>query len=214
MSEMSNPPPLEVWHPSELVGRNVKRLRTRRGWSQQRLVDRLDELLTESPPWAEDLYEARQNDPTRPTDSRERRPPRKRPGSKWTQAKIARLESGKLQKVRIEEAFELALALDCSPIFLMTHGVGEGGEPLRIRLAPTMARWPGDVRLWLHGAKPLLSAGDYRTDAEAVAGYRSYVQTQSRWELREATKKADELRRAWRPVEDLLASSDEIVDDG
>jgi hypothetical protein len=65
------------------------------------------------------------------------------------------------------------------------------------------------VRQWIRGAKPLLSRTGYSTDAEAVAGHRFYVKAQPQNELKEAAKKADELRRAWQPLENLLASSDE-----
>lgn len=212
MQESTNPPPVAVWRPSELVGRNVKRLRERRGWSQQQLVERLNEVLTDTPPWAVDLYEARQKDPSRPKDSRERRPraPDKQP-STWTQSKIARLETGKLQKVRIEEAFELALALDVSPLFLMADGHDEDGAPLRIRLSPTKFVWPRELRSWIRGARPILGSGAYRTDAEAMAGIHFYAvesqpgESRVSSELQEDAKKGDELRRKWRPLEKLLA---------
>jgi transcriptional regulator with XRE-family HTH domain len=178
-------PPTEVYRPSELVGMNVRKWRERRSWSQQRLVDRLDELLTESPPWAERLYEARQEDPTRPKDSRERNPEVKTAGSTWNQPKIARLEAGRLQKVGVEEVFELALALDVSPLQLMAHAQGSDGEQLRIRFAPTLSKWPHEVRQWIRGVNPLLGTGDYRNDDEAAIGRRFYLlesQPYSEWD--------------------------------
>jgi transcriptional regulator with XRE-family HTH domain len=175
MSEMTEPQPVEAYRPSELVGLNVRKWRERRNWSQQRLVDRLDELLTESPPWAEDLWRARQEDPSRPKDSRERKPGVKKASSTWNQAKIARLEAGKLRKVRLEDVFELALALDVSPLYLMAAGQGEDGRQLRVFLAPTIVRWPQEVRQWIRGVKPLLPSGAYKDNDDAVVGRRFYL---------------------------------------
>jgi transcriptional regulator with XRE-family HTH domain len=211
MREMTNPLPVPTWSPSALVGLNVKRLRKRRGWSQQQLVDRLNEILTDTPPWTVELYEARKRDPSRPKDSRERRPrnPKTQP-SVWTQSKIARLESGKLQKVRLEEAFELALALDVSPLFLFADGKDEDGVPLRIRLSPSNFAWPRELRSWIRGARPILGSTAYRTDADAMAGIHFYAvesqpgESRVSSELQQDAKKGEELRRKWRPLSELL----------
>lgn len=210
MSEISNPPPLEAWRPSELVALNVRKWRQRRGWSQQKLVDRLDELLTESPPWAEELYRARQEDPTQPKDSRERNPEVPKAGSHWTQAKISRLEDGKLQKVRLEDVFELALALDVSPLYLMAAGEDEDGSPLRVFLAPAIVRWPREVRQWIRGTKPLLGRLAYKNDADAAAaGRRVYLvdsQGLGEWQLiKDAAEYADRVHKSLR----LLTLEDE-----
>ena len=185
-----------AYRPSELVGLNVRKWRKRRSWSQQKLVNRLNELLTESPPWAERLWEARQEDPSRPKDPRERNPHVPKATSTWNQAKVARLEAGKLQKVRVEEVFELALALDVSPLQLMAHGQGESGEQLRVFLAPTIVCWPSDVRQWIRGVKPLLGRRAYRDDEAAEAGRRFYLlesQSSAEWDL--IAKGADYAKR-------------------
>jgi len=215
---MTSQQPPEAWRPSELVGLNVKRLREQRGWSQQKLVDRLNEVLTDTPPWAIELYEARERDPNRPKDSRERRPrdpESQSEPSTWTQSKIARLENRKLQKVRIEEAIELALALDVSPLFLMAAGEDESGAPLRIRLSPSKYARPRDLRAWIRGGRPMLSRGDYRTDAEAMAGIHFYaIESQSgedrvSSELQKDAEAGEELRRKWRPLKDMLEEADD-----
>jgi hypothetical protein len=72
------------------------------------------------------------------------------------------------------------MALDVSPIFLIASGERQHDEPLRIRLSPTKAVSPHLLRQWIHGARPLLSHGDYATDEEAVAGYRLHIETQPR----------------------------------
>jgi hypothetical protein len=91
----------------------------------------------------------------------------------------------------------------------MTLGPGEDGEPLRMRLSPTLARWPHDVRRWIRGAKPLLSRTHYENDDAAVSGYRFFASTQPLGEARQAADEADKFRRAWRSVEDLFAPSPE-----
>jgi transcriptional regulator with XRE-family HTH domain len=213
MEKMTNPRPIEVWRPSELVGRNVRRLRDQRGWSQAKLADRLNEVLTDTPQWAVDLYEARRKDPSREPDSRERRPrkPATEP-SNWNQVKIARLEKGKMARVGIDEIFELALALDVSPLFLIADGRDESDQPLPIRLSPTKYAWPHELRSWIRGARPMLTL-DYPTEAEAMAGIHFYAidsqpgESRVGSELRDDAEKGDELRRKWRPLKEMLEES-------
>ena len=169
----------------------------------------MNELLTDTPQWAVDLYEARQKDPSRPVDSRERRPRiHGTEPSTWNQPKIARLERGKLRRVSIEEVFELALALDVSPLYLMADAKGEEDVPLRIRLSPTKFAWPQELRSWIRGARPISTA--YRTDADAMAGIHFYaVESQAWGELQQDAKKGEELRRKWRPLKDMLKETDD-----
>jgi transcriptional regulator with XRE-family HTH domain len=211
MKKTHNAPPVTVYRPSELVGLNVRRLRKQRNWSQKGLADRLNELLNDTPQWAIDLYEARQEDPGREPDSRERRP--RRPNtepSNWTQVKVARLEKGKVRRVSLEEVFELAMALDVAPVLLMAYGQDESGVPLRIRLSPTKFAWPREMRSWIRGAHPILSSIAYRTDADAMAGIHFYaVGSQALGELEQDAEKGEELRSKWRPLTDLLKEDDD-----
>lgn len=54
----------------------------------------------------------------------------------WSQTKIHKLEAGKLTRVLVDDVFELALALDISPLYLLTplEGHGEDGNPLKVWL--------------------------------------------------------------------------------
>jgi transcriptional regulator with XRE-family HTH domain len=194
---------------STYVAAQTKNIRKRRGWTQRRLADRLNELVTGTPP---EIYE--EDDPRRrPAVIRARQ-------RKWTQSRVAKLERGAL-KPGVDDLLELALGLDVSPLVLMTPMLepkdreenwsllspGEN-DVFTLSLGGDIAYWPSNVRQWIHGAKPLLSLGGYSTDAEAVAGYRFYMQAQAQNELQKAAESAEELRGAWRPLEDLLASSD------
>jgi transcriptional regulator with XRE-family HTH domain len=201
---------------STYVAAQTKNIRKRRGWSQQRLANRLTELLTGTPPG---IYE--QEDPRRrPAVIRSRQ-------RKWTQSRVAKLERGAV-KPGVDDLLELALALDVSPLALITPMLEpedreedwallrpEENDVLGVTFGPDreiarsdIAYRPSNVRQWIRGAKPLLSRGDYRTDAEAVAGYRFYMDAQGQNELQKAAATAEELRRAWRPVESLLEETE------
>jgi transcriptional regulator with XRE-family HTH domain len=204
--------PARAFPASTYVAAQTKNIRKRRQWSQQRLAERLTELMTGTPP---EIYE--EDDPRRrPAELRARQ-------RKWTQSRVAKLERGDL-KPGVDDVLELALALDVSPLVLMTPMFEPRNrekdwallqphedDVFKVSLGrdTNIAYWPSSVRQWIYGAKPLLSRGDYSTDAEAMAGHRFYMQTQPQTELQKAAESADELRRAWRPIEDLLASSDE-----
>lgn len=203
--------PIRAFPASTYVAAQTKNIRERRGWSQQQLADRLTELLTGTPPEIYGQDDLRR----RPAVIRSRQ-------RKWTQSRIAKLERGRL-KPGVDDLLELALALDVSPLVLITPMLEPNNrEKDWALLRPEendvfamsfgsdsdIAYWPSNVRQWIHGAKPLLSRNDYRTDGEAVAGHRFYMQSQPENELQKAAETADELRRAWKPVESLLAPSE------
>jgi transcriptional regulator with XRE-family HTH domain len=196
------------------VAAQTRNLRLRRGWSQQKLADRLNELLTDRPEWVEQLEEG---DPRKPKPGSRGAPPR------WTQTRIYKLEGEKL-RVTVDDLLELALALDVSPLCLLTPtpapSADEAGERwsslsprtddvLKVAIGLKASYWPQNVRDWVRGARPLLHLGDYRTDDDAVAGHRFYASTRLPDELAKAAARSDEARRAWRPVEDLLKSEED-----
>jgi transcriptional regulator with XRE-family HTH domain len=103
----------------------------------------------------------------------------------WNQVKVHRLETGKTQRVTLEDLCELAMALDVSPLQLMTPGPTEG-KPTQVWIGGKTARWPWDFRQWVRGVKPILHRGQYRTDADAERGVRFYLvdsQPLSEWKL-------------------------------
>jgi transcriptional regulator with XRE-family HTH domain len=180
---------------SSYVAAQVKNIRIRRGWSQQKLADRLSELLAETPPWAELLYKKD------PKDPRPRKPGAKKPPPKWTQTRVAKLERGVLKQITVDDLFELALALDVSPLYLLTPAPPpperdretrwsllrpQENDVFNIALGGTVSRAARDVRQWIRGVQPLLGPGDYRTNEEATTGRRFYLfeaQSMSEWNL-------------------------------
>ena len=113
----------------------------------------------------------------------------------WNQVKVHRLETGKTQRVTLEDLFELAL--DVSPLQLM---VPHGDEAARVKvwIGGTVSRWPHEVKQWIRGVRPLLHRGDYRSDEEAEAGRRFYLidsQPLSEWGLiKQAGAAAEDMR--------------------
>ena len=160
--------PIREITPSSYVGPQVRLFRKRRGWTQQRLVDRLHELGGRA--------------------------------TGWSQTKLTRLETGKMTEILIDNVFELALALDVSPLYLLTPSIphDEDEKALKVWLSPNVSRWPAEVRQWVRGINPLLALGDYKTNDEAEDGWRFYLAgSQTRAELgriADAGKRADELQ--------------------
>jgi transcriptional regulator with XRE-family HTH domain len=171
--------PVKNFPPSSYVAAQVKNLRLRREWSQQRLADRLNELLTERPEWVERLPD---DDPRKPRPGSRATPPR------WSQTRVYKLEKAQL-RITVDDLFELALALDVSPLYLLTPALEPHPDDVRERwslLAPgpndvfkvavgkKMFLGARDIRQWIRGVNPLLGAGDYRTNEDAMAGRLFY----------------------------------------
>jgi transcriptional regulator with XRE-family HTH domain len=95
----------------------------------------------------------------------------------WNQPKVAKLESGKLTQVLVDDVFELAVALDVSPIYLMTPTRGDDGEgnTFKVWLGGKISRWPHEARQWIRGVHPILHRLDYQTDEDAIRGQRFYL---------------------------------------
>jgi transcriptional regulator with XRE-family HTH domain len=196
--------PIRHFTASSYVAAQVRNVRKRRRWSQQQLSDRLSALLTGPPP---EIFE--EGDPRRRQAETRRTLPRK-----WTQTRIAKLERGALKCVSVDDVLELALALDVSPLVLMTPALqpesdelGEKWTLLRPQTEDTFKvaignlSWgPRDVRQWIRGVRPLLNRLAYRTDDEAQAGMRFYLlesQPLGEWGLiREAGEYAVQVRES------------------
>jgi transcriptional regulator with XRE-family HTH domain len=118
----------------------------------------------------------------------------------WNQTKIHKLESGKLKRVLVDDVFELALALDVSPLYLLTPLAGhdENENAYKVWLGGKIAHWPWVVRQWIRGVRPILSGVNYRDDEEARAGQRFYLlesQPLSEWSrIAESGKYAKRVR--------------------
>jgi transcriptional regulator with XRE-family HTH domain len=120
----------------------------------------------------------------------------------WSQTKIHKLEAGKLTRVLVDDVFELALALDVSPLYLLTplEGHDEDGNTFKVWLGGKVDGWPWVVRQWIRGVQPILSRGDYRDDDEARSGQRFYLlesQPSSEWRrIEECGKQAQRIQGA------------------
>jgi transcriptional regulator with XRE-family HTH domain len=168
--------PIRSITPGSYVGPQVLEFRRRKGWSQQKLVERLREFGVE--------------------------------GSGWDQTKVHKLESGKLKRVLVDDVFELAAALDVSPLYLLTptEGFDDEGNALKVWIGGRVIRWPRDVRQWVRGVRPLLGVGDYASDDLASAGQRFYLfesQSLAEWELIKET--STQARRVSRSLNNLLS---------
>jgi transcriptional regulator with XRE-family HTH domain len=95
----------------------------------------------------------------------------------WDQPKIHRLETGKRQKVSLEDLFELALALDVSPLHLMTPAEAhdEDGNAFEVWVGGDNSLLPRDARQWIRGVRPALPRRKYTSDEKAGAGHRFYL---------------------------------------
>jgi transcriptional regulator with XRE-family HTH domain len=104
----------------------------------------------------------------------------------WNQTKVHKLETGKLKRVLVDDVFELALALDVSPLYLLTptEAFDEQENAYKVWLGGQIASWPVVVRQWIRGVRPILSLVDYRSDEEAREGHNFYLlrsQPHSEW---------------------------------
>ena len=131
----------------------------------------------------------------------------------------------------MDDLLQLALALDVPPTALMTPALDphddreknwsllnpEKDDVFKVSIDEAAADWRSDiaysahsVRQWIAGARPLLNRLDYQNDGDAIAGQRYYLRALPPSELRQAADETNRLRRAWRPVEELLG--EESVD--
>jgi transcriptional regulator with XRE-family HTH domain len=202
------------------VAAQTKNIRRRRRWSQQQLANRLTELLTAPPP---ENFE--------PNDPRKREAElRKAATPKWTQARIAKLERGKLKCVSVDDVFELALGLDVSPLVLMTPALPpqeesdaenwsllrfEPGDVFRMWFGGELVFWPDQVRHWIRGVKPLLWRAYYKSDDEADAGHRYFLfgsqPLAERGWIDEASEYAAQVAQVQRSLETLAPTEREGV---
>lgn len=133
----------------------------------------------------------------------------------WNQTKVHKLETGKLKRVLVDDVFELALALDVSPLYLLTPLVGhdENENAFKVWLGGEIAQWPWVVRQWIRGVRPILGLVDYRDAEEARAGQRFYLlesQPLSEWSrIAESGNYAERVRGL---VTDLVDEGDEAAD--
>lgn len=130
----------------------------------------------------------------------------------WSQTKIHKLEQDK-QQVLVDDLCALALALDVSPLYLLTplEGFDEDENALMVGVGGKVLRWPRDVRQWVRGVRPLLGLVDYPDDEEARSGQRFYlVESQP---LSELQLIAESGKRAGK-VSELVTELAEEQDDG
>jgi hypothetical protein len=124
----------------------------------------------------------------------------------WNQPKIAKLESGRLTKVLVDDVFELAVALDVSPLYLMTptQSHDENGNAFKVWLGGKVVHWPREIRQWIRGVRPILDRTGYSDDEKAIRGQRFYLldsQSLGEWKLIEDA--GEYASRVFRSVQDL-----------
>jgi hypothetical protein len=89
--------------------------------------------------------------------------------------------------------------VDVSPLYLLAPTVGfdEDENAFKVWLGGKVSHWPGEVRQWMRGVRPILGSQWYRSDEAASEGWRFYLlgsQPWSEWRrIQEAGKKADEI---------------------
>jgi transcriptional regulator with XRE-family HTH domain len=95
----------------------------------------------------------------------------------WSQTKINKLERGRLTRILVDDVFELALALDVSPLYLLTPSevFDESGNTLKVWLGGRVSRWPAEVRQWIRGMQPILENTHYHDDEAYVAAQLFYL---------------------------------------
>jgi len=167
--------PIRNITPSSYVGLQVRKFRSKRGWTQQALADRILELGADS--------------------------------TGWSQTKINKLERGRLTRVLVDDVFELALALDVSPLYLLTplEGFDEDGNAFKVWLGGKVDHWPRNVRQWVRGVRPILGLGDYRDDDAARSGQRFYlVESQPLSELQLIAESGNRARKVSELVTELV----------
>ena len=129
----------------------------------------------------------------------------------WSQTKINKLERGRLTRVLVDDVFELALALDVSPLYLLTplDGFDEQENALKVWLGGKVSHWPRDVRQWIRGVRPILGLGDYRDDEAARSGQRFYLlESQPLSELQLIAESGKRARKVSGLVTELEEESD------
>jgi transcriptional regulator with XRE-family HTH domain len=209
---------IKAFTAASYVAAQTRNVRVHRGLSQEQLAARLTELLVGPPPeiFQEDDWRRRK------AEVRKQRRP------KWTQTRVAKLERGSLQCVSVDDVLELALALDVSPLVLMTPMLDpqtqeerrrrwpllepEPGDVFRVRLAGALEASPEAVRQWIRGVGPILSRLAYPSDQHAETGERFYLfdsQPSEEWGLiREAAETADRVAEVRRSLRRLGKSDD------
>jgi transcriptional regulator with XRE-family HTH domain len=135
----------------------------------------------------------------------------------WDQTKIHKLERGKLKRVLVDDVFELALALDVSPLYLMTplESHDEKGNAYKVWLGGRISRWPRDVRSWIRGVRPLLHRGEYLDDEAAGSGRRFYlVESQPLFEWHRIAESGNYAKRVAGMLTELVRDEDEEDEGG
>ena len=124
-----------------------------------------------------------------------------------------RIETGKREKVTLEDLFELAAALDVSPLQLVVpHGDDAELKRVLVWVVGEHDFHADRVKQWVRGVQPLLLPSDYASHDEAAKAQRFYLaDTQPRhaWALiAEADKFAGRIRNS------LSLLEPEEADDG
>jgi transcriptional regulator with XRE-family HTH domain len=101
----------------------------------------------------------------------------------WRQSKITKIEKGQATRLALDDVFELAVALDVTPLYLVTPTEPERdgeGEIVEVQLGPKISRRPIYVREWVRGQLPLfdpkeepLGARFYLAESPPVEEFRA-----------------------------------------
>jgi hypothetical protein len=75
--------------------------------------------------------------------------------------------------VSLEDLFELAIALDVSPLQLIVPH-GDEAAHTKVLIGGDINRWANETKRWLLGVQPLLVRLNYKNDEAARVGWQHY----------------------------------------
>jgi transcriptional regulator with XRE-family HTH domain len=115
----------------------------------------------------------------------------------WRQSKLAKVESGEMKRISVDDVLELAAGLGCSPLWLIAPDVMDSeGDLLEVRVGSNHRRPAMHVREWIRGYMPFFT---YRTEAEELREQRFYFfesQPLEEWLIHRGGRRFDEQMRA------------------
>lgn len=90
----------------------------------------------------------------------------------WRQSKLAKVESGEMKRISIDDVLELAAGLGCSPLWLIAPDDRDSaGLLVDVQVGSNHRRPAVQVREWIRGFRPFFV---YRTKDEQLREDRFY----------------------------------------
>ena len=134
----------------------------------------------------------------------------------WRQSKIAKIERGDAKRLPVDDLLELALALGCPPVMLLSpEDAGPNPNLEAVEIAPGRALPSRRVRAWIRGRDSLTDPEATETEKRATATFYylesqpllDWVITEDDFRLSEEVKRAYEAREVL--LEQAMARHDE-----